>query len=251
VRAARWHRRLRRGSRGRAAGCTSTSAPGPRFRQAPGPSSCRLPLGAVGGWVDPCWRPGPRRVPRCDPGGTAALGATWEVVPIELPAHGGGGRVQRLSPAPRSRFRAVPRTPARASVPLLESDSDDRAEAGYQCSHDDAQRADSKTRGAGGVAVRRRGTASEAPCSQIAHRRCAYTWTSQHTSVASMQVGRATLDTSVRRGTGWPGSNPGIPIIPRQAITGSTPSCRKVIAGPGRRIPPSRRRHSLRAPGTA
>jgi hypothetical protein len=211
VRAARWHWRLRRGSRGRAAGCTSTSAPGPRFRQAPGPSSCRLPLGAVGGWVDRFWRPGPRRVPRCDPGGTAALGATWEVVPIELPAHGGGGRGQRLSPAPRSRFRAVPRTPARASVPLLESDSDDRAEAGYQCRHDDAQRADSKT---GALVVRSRQApwaAREAPCSQVAHRRCAYSWTSQHTPVARMQVRRTTLDTSVRRGTGWPGSNPGIP----------------------------------------
>jgi hypothetical protein len=60
----------------------------------------RLRLGTVGGWVSRSWRPGPRRVPRCDPGGTAALGATGEVVPIELPAHGGGGRGQRLSPAP-------------------------------------------------------------------------------------------------------------------------------------------------------
>jgi hypothetical protein len=67
--------------------------------------------------------------------------------------------------------------------------------------------------GAAGVAVRRRGTASQAPCSQVAHRRCAYSWTSQHTSVARMQVRRTTLDTSVRRGTGWSGSNPGIPTM--------------------------------------
>jgi hypothetical protein len=60
----------------------------------------RLRLGTVGEWISRSWRPGPRRVPRCDPGGTAALGATGEVVPIELPAHGGGGRGQRLSPAP-------------------------------------------------------------------------------------------------------------------------------------------------------
>jgi hypothetical protein len=67
-----------------------------------------------------------------------------EVVPIELPAHGGGGQVQRLSPAP-ARFWAVPRTQARASGPVLEPGSDDRAEAGYQRSHDDAQRAGLKT----------------------------------------------------------------------------------------------------------
>jgi hypothetical protein len=64
-----------------------------------------------------------------------------EVVPIELPAHGGGGRVQRLSPAP-ALVLGRPRTLARASVPVLEPGSDDRAEAGYQCSHHDAQRAD-------------------------------------------------------------------------------------------------------------
>jgi hypothetical protein len=152
-------------------------------------------------------------------------------------------------PGPPLSFWAVPRTLARASVPLLESDSDDRAEAGYQCSHDDAQRADSKTRGAGGVAVRRRGTASEAPCSQIAHRRCAYTWTFQHTSVASMQVGRTTLDTSVRRGTGWPGSNPGIcRPSPSANPTGRLHPCH-VIALPDRRMPPSRWHQSLQ--GTA
>jgi hypothetical protein len=48
-------------------------------------------------------------------------------------------------------------------------------------------------------------------CSQFAHRRCAYSWTSQHTSVASMQVRRTTVDAPVSRGTGWPGSNLGIP----------------------------------------
>jgi hypothetical protein len=50
------------------------------------------------------------------------------------------------------------------------------------------------------------------PARPLAHSllsRCAYSWTSRHTSVARMQVRRTTLDTSVRRGTGWPGSNPG------------------------------------------
>jgi hypothetical protein len=46
------------------------------------------------------------------------------------------------------------------------------------------------------------------PLLTVAHRRCAYSWTSQHTSVARMQVTRTTLDASVRRGTGWSGSNP-------------------------------------------
>jgi hypothetical protein len=50
----------------------------------------------------------------------------------------------------------------------------------------------------------------EPPCSQIAHRRCAYSWTSPHTYVAGMQVRRTMVDASVRCGTGWPGSNPGI-----------------------------------------
>jgi hypothetical protein len=36
-------------------------------------------------------------------------------------------------------------------------------------------------------------------------------WTSQHTSVASMQVRRTTVDAFVRRRMGWSGSNPGIP----------------------------------------
>src|SRR4029450_13898936 len=49
------------------------------------------------------------------------------------------------------------------------------------------------------------------PCSQFAHRRCAYSWTSQHTYVAGMQVRRTTVHTSVPRGTGWSGSSPGIP----------------------------------------
>jgi hypothetical protein len=76
--------------------------------------------------------------------------------------------------------------------------------------------------GLGGVAVRRRGTVSEGPCSPFAHRRCAYTWTSQHTSVAMMQVRRTTMDASVRGGTGWPGSNPGTPAGPHQANHRST-----------------------------
>ena len=39
-------------------------------------------------------------------------------------------------------------------------------------------------------------------CSQFAHRRCAYSWTSQHTYVASMQVRRTTVDAPVPGGTG-------------------------------------------------
>jgi hypothetical protein len=176
----------------------------------------RLPLGTVGRWVDRSWRPGPRRVPRCDPGGTAALGATWGGGAYRTPSPWWRGSGVTAEPGPRSRFWAVPRTRARASVPVLGPGSDDRAEAGYQCSHDDAERADLKTRallawssGAAGLPAR--------PCSQIAHRRCAYSWTSQHTSVARMQVRRTTLDTSVRRGTGWSGSNPDTLTSPRQA----------------------------------
>jgi hypothetical protein len=105
----------------------------------------RLPLGTVGGWVDPLLAPGASRVPRCDPGGTAALGATWGggAYRTLCPWWRGSGRT--AEPGPRSGFWAVPRTPARASVPVLEPGSDDRAEAGYQCSHDDAQRADLQT----------------------------------------------------------------------------------------------------------
>jgi hypothetical protein len=51
------------------------------------------------------------------------------------------------------------------------------------------------------------------PCSQFAHSRCGYTWTLEHTSVASLQLRRTTVDASVRRGTGWSGSNPGIPTM--------------------------------------
>jgi hypothetical protein len=53
----------------------------------------------------------------------------------------------------------------------------------------------------------------EPSCSQFAHRRCAYTRTSQHTSVAGMQVRRTMADASVRRGTGWWGSNPGTLLL--------------------------------------
>jgi hypothetical protein len=62
----------------------------------------RLPLGAVGGWVDRSWRPGPRGFRDATREERRLWAPPGEVVPIELPAHGGGGRVQRLSPTPRS-----------------------------------------------------------------------------------------------------------------------------------------------------
>jgi hypothetical protein len=46
------------------------------------------------------------------------------------------------------------------------------------------------------------------PCSQSAHRRCAHTRTSQHTSVVNLQVRHTTVDASRLRWTGWRGSNP-------------------------------------------
>jgi hypothetical protein len=55
------------------------------------------------------------------------------------------------------------------------------------------------------------GPRSDALCSQFAHRRCAYSWTPQHTSVVNLQVRRTSVDASGRHGTGWSGSNPGIP----------------------------------------
>jgi hypothetical protein len=93
-------------------------------------------------------------------------------------------------------------------------------------------------------------------CSQFAHRRCAYSWTSQHTFVVSMQVRCTMVDTSVRRGTGWPGSNPG-------TLSALTPRANHRIdrfaSGPSLAIrrPPDRprrcRSHSARCrrPGTA
>ena len=50
---------------------------------------------------------------------------------------------------------------------------------------------------------------SRVACSPFAHRRCAYTWTLQHTSVGNMQVRRTRTYTPGPGGTGWWGSNPG------------------------------------------
>ena len=61
-------------------------------------------------------------------------------------------------------------------------------------------------------------------CSQFAHGRCAYSWTSQHTPVASMQVRRTMVDAPVRRRMGWWGSNPGI-RTGRRPIHLRFPSC--------------------------
>jgi hypothetical protein len=65
----------------------------------------------------------------------------------------------------------------------------------------------------GGEGFRRAPSAhhSRPSCSQFAHRRCAYTRTSQHTSTVSVQVRHTATYTPGRDGTGWPGSNPGIP----------------------------------------
>ena len=63
----------------------------------------RLPLGTVGGWVGRSWRPGPRRVPRCDPGGTAALGATWGGGAYRTPCPWWRGSGSTAEPGPRSR----------------------------------------------------------------------------------------------------------------------------------------------------
>jgi hypothetical protein len=76
----------------------------------------RLPLGTIGGWVDRSWRPGPR-VRRSDPGGTAALGATWGGGAYRTPCPQWRGSGPTAEPGPRSRFWAVPRTLARVSVP--------------------------------------------------------------------------------------------------------------------------------------
>jgi hypothetical protein len=139
-------------------------------------------------------------------------------VPIELPAHGGGGRGQRLSPAPAlvsGLFQGRQLGPAcrlwsqaAMTVPRLVMSAATMTPNALLCRP-----------GPGGVAVRRRGTASGASCSPFAHRRCAYSWTSQHTSVAGMQVRRTTLDASVPRGTGWPGSNPTSPDAEHPAPT--------------------------------
>lgn len=60
-----------------------------------------------------------------------------------------------------------------------------------------------------------RPTTRRAPrCSPFAHRRCAYCWTSQHTSVGNMQVRQTTTYTPGRDGTGWWGSNLGtLPLL--------------------------------------
>jgi hypothetical protein len=50
-----------------------------------------------------------------------------------------------------------------------------------------------------------------AACSPFAHRRCAYTWTLQHTCLVNMQVRQTTTYTPGCDGMGWWGSNPGIP----------------------------------------
>src|SRR5215217_5418572 len=55
----------------------------------------------------------------------------------------------------------------------------------------------------------------------------------------NQQVRGTATDTPGPEGMGWWGANPGTPASPRQANHRSTPSCRKVIAGPGRRMPPS------------
>ena len=68
-----------------------------------------------------------------------------EVVLIELSAHGGGGRVERLSPAPPLEFLGRSKDVSSGLGAGLEPGSDDPAEAGYQCRHDDAQRADLRT----------------------------------------------------------------------------------------------------------
>jgi hypothetical protein len=52
-----------------------------------------------------------------------------------------------------------------------------------------------------------------AACSPFAHRRCANAWTSQHTGTVNMQVRCTMVDAAIRPGTGWWGSNPGIPTI--------------------------------------
>jgi hypothetical protein len=70
------------------------------------------------------------------------------------------------------------------------------------------------------------------PCSHFAHRRCAYSWTPPHTSVVNLQVRRTSADASVRHGTGWSGSNPGIPTstAPRQRPKVPTSRPRAVAA---------------------
>jgi hypothetical protein len=72
-----------------------------------------------------------------------------------------------------------------------------------------------------------------------AHRRCAYTWTSQHTWVAGMQVRRTKVDASVSRGTGWWGSNPGTPASPHPSEPGRLdPAARRSPDRPPRAIIP-------------
>jgi hypothetical protein len=73
--------------------------------------------------------------------------------------------------------------------------------------------------------------AHETASGALAHRRCAYFWTSPHTSVVSLQVRRTMVDPCVRCGTGWPGSNPGI-LTARSPSTWA--SLRVSGLGPGR-----------------
>jgi hypothetical protein len=77
------------------------------------------------------------------------------------------------------------------------------------------------------------------PCSQSAHRRCAYTRTSQHTSTVDLQVRRTTVDASIPPRTGWSGSNPGIETsdlvltrpCPNRALGGGHEGSRAVHLG--------------------
>jgi hypothetical protein len=57
-------------------------------------------------------------------------------------------------------------------------------------------------------------------CSRSAHKRCAYTRTSQHTSAVNLQVRHTATYAPGRDGIGWRGSNPGIPT------TGGAQPCR-------------------------
>jgi hypothetical protein len=74
----------------------------------------------------------------------------------------------------------------------------------------------------------------ERSCSPFAHRRCAYAWTSQHTATVNVQVRRTTVDAAGRPGTGWWGSNPGIPTTTEPLTWGSV----RVWAAVGRRCSP-------------
>ena len=76
------------------------------------------------------------------------------------------------------------------------------------------------------------------PCSQSAHRRCAHTRTSQHTSVVNLQVRHTTVDASRLRWTGWRGSNPGIPTASTRANALQTAECKRFarVRPPGRPV---------------